>query len=290
MHRARKPPVREAAIDWFNRQAAARRKVVTSVAGLPSPASTASKPDMSIVSPIAWTEDDDRLLIETLVKVGKVPWKNVAMCMRGRAASQCRDRFHKHIKKAAKYRNLIPQHVLDYRRHLSAIPATDDELDAKAVEEAFSDALAEDLFSIELPEDLCAGSGDKFSFEEIYELGAMPHLAQPVPLTVLSPRSLEALPKCQASPVLKPKGPGTVTFSMVPSGQLNWSRRGGMCATAGPIGARDGFTESTFAKINRLVNKPTRVPPKKRRSVAKPRARRASVIVFNPQMVRACTS
>ena len=61
------------------------------------------------------------------------------------------------------------------------------------MEEGIVETFGKDVLEVDIPLDAldCA---DKFSFEEICGLGAMPHLSQPVPFCVASPTSLAALP------------------------------------------------------------------------------------------------
>lgn len=256
-----------------------------------------------------WTEDEDKRLIDTLVKLGNVPWKTVAKSVKGRTSNQCRDRFHKSIKKAARYRNMIPDCVLVYRRNTRGVPVPVEEFDGFAEYEEDSQrdvpdatvdhAFGTDAFTIDMPIDAELSIDDKFSFEEICELGAMPHLTQPVPMTIPSPTSLAALPLYQplfaeepAIPPSRPSSPvaGTITIRVTPKVQIGWSRVGGVCATAGPIGPANSFVERHFSKINQMVSKLRLLKAPQKRvaalKMAAPMSTATPSIVFNPLIVR----
>ena len=65
----------------------------------------------------AWTEEEDRTLVDALVKHLDGPWRRVAKHLPNRDVSQCRERYHRVLKNSPKYAELIPQQVRDYRRN-----------------------------------------------------------------------------------------------------------------------------------------------------------------------------
>jgi len=228
---------------------------------------------------IAWTEDEDRLLIASLAKLGNVHWKSIATGVPGRTGSECRDRFHKTIKKSAKYRDIIPDSVLNGRRRPVPVSVPTPPVDA-TIEDA-------DLLALDLPLDFDDSAVDTFSFEGMLQLGALPHLAQPVPLSIPSPSSLAALPQFQVQAPAPPGRKPGLTISMVPTMRSAGQATASMTrATAGPI----GFAPSTLSAINKMINRPLGAAPVakpiKKRAASKAVASVASTLVFNPQLVR----
>ena len=236
----------------------------------------------------AWDETEDITLITTLVKIGNKPWKEIAAGMKtGRTGSQVRDRFHKTIKKSAKYKGMLPESALKHRRNPGPVVA---------VPPSPTTMTEADLLAVEVPIDFDDdyGSQDRFSFEDIWAMGAMPHLAQPVPLSAIpSPASLAALPVGTfREPWVEPPQPApsppkpvaaSVTFREVPKLNQKFERGdNGWCATQLVHLPQNGWAEDNFKQINAMLAKPL---PKQKR---KPReaAPSKSALVFNAAFVR----
>jgi hypothetical protein len=178
----------------------------------------------------AWTADEDRQLIETLVKLGKVSWKEIACRMGSRASYQCRDRWHKVLKRQEGVRKQHPELVASYRRN--PVPKTVDVPVAEAEPPGTPDC---DLFAIEFPplplDDL------RFSFEELHALGALPHRHLPIP-----------------PPVAPPISP-TLQIRVVPKPKFLRARRRNVSVTLLPF-------DTDFRAVNRLVNRPQKILPR----------------------------
>lgn len=142
--------------------------------------------------------------MEALVAIGTVPaWKTVARYVPTRTGVQCRDRYNKVIKKAPHWQVALKKVALKH-------PVDRDEQHVAPVVEAVLP------LRIEVPPP-CEETTDAFSFESMHALGALPHLAQPVPNFMPSPDSMKQLPRCP-SPL--PPAPRASTFAprVVPVG------------------------------------------------------------------------
>lgn len=138
--------------------------------------------------------------MEALVAIGTIPaWKTVARYVPTRTGVQCRDRYNKVIKKAPHWKAALKKVSLKHRvdrgePHVAHV--------APVVEAVLP-------LRIEVPPP-CEETTDAFSFESMHALGALPHLAQPVPNVMPSPDSLKQLPRC---PTPLPPAPRASTFA-----------------------------------------------------------------------------
>lgn len=320
MPRSRKPTPLDTGFDWtVVRQkrppckSRLRVKSVTESQPEMAPALSWEELAMQTSKPVPWTEAEDWLIIALVKKLAGMPWKNIAMGVPGRDGDACRSRYHRVIKKADKY----AAHLPSVRSRGARSQPTPDEQDVEAaVEDGVVDTFGSDLLAVEIPlDDL--DSTDKFSFEEICDLGAMPHLSQPVPLCVASPTSLAALPEFNASsspetvavssppPVVKS---GNISFHVLPRGLVarpsqqgdavrivprgppEYTRASGSRAVSSSI----GFAHVDLADINKMINKPlpdqawhrSSAIHKQRKAKVKAAQARVSELVFNTQLVR----
>lgn len=148
-------------------------------------------PPSAMPSP-KWTNEEDEALVNVMKDLGTISsWNAVGEQMRARDGRQCRDRYHKVIKRSATWKRAITQIKLPrhggFRRN--------DEKEEHSLQELGDlplDEMVHDLL-VAIPE-AAQQSYDTFSFEHMYALGALPHLSQPVPNTLPSPDSMKALP------------------------------------------------------------------------------------------------
>lgn len=130
--------------------------------------------------------------MEALVTLGTVPaWKTVARYVPNRTGTQCRNRYNKVIKKASHWKDALKGVVFKHAVDCEALKAT-------PVAEAVVP------LRIEVPPP-CEETTDAFSFESMHALGALPHLAQPVPNVMPSPDSMKQLPRCPTPLPLAPR-------------------------------------------------------------------------------------
>ncbi len=183
--------------------------------------------------PQKWTDEENRRLIDAVAKLGKVPWSRVAESMDGRAGAACRDHYCRVLRHSEKYSDAISA----ASRRASAAP------------DVF------ELLAAELPIDPLdpIESIDQFSFDGLCELGAMPHLAQPMTPPNPSPATLAALPTFGFLPKQS-----TLDFRVVRKTRVVNRHTGGLKAKIGSFGER-----VDYQKINRHVNRPVqpRKPP-----------------------------
>ena len=322
--RVRKPPLRAVEFDWAQvkhnrsgRHHFSRRKAVTTLNRDFPPASIQEKPRMYSRGALAWTYSEDCLLIKTLIQMGNVRWQDVAETMPGRTGVNCRDRWNKYLLKMVKYRHLIPDHVRNMRRRGKAKPpmayesddesedvddggddGDEDDLLATAAERAVADVFGEGGIFDELPAEV--GVDDKFCFEDMLGLGAMPHVSKPVApgLPLPLPASIDALPafdqllaheKLSPSTCAQtaPSSPGALAcpaaFNVRVVPRVNFAIGRGNTAKAAGI-VLNQFTEAGFAEINAMMRRPLARPVVKR---VKHSAAKTPAIVFNTQLVRA---
>ena len=267
-----------------------------------APASNTQRTKMYSRGSLVWNEAEDHRLIKTLIEMGNVRWVDVAERMPGRSGENCRDRYHKYISKMVKYRHLVPDDVREIRKRGApkSKPAYDsgDDLDDdcdddnllnEAAERAVADVFGGDVFGVQLPGDV--STDDKFCFEDMLGLGAMPHVAKPVAPGLPSPGSMAALPTFAPLPARKPPAPpappqvpATPAVSKTSPPGLHVRvvpRVFGSKARATSI-VCDQFTERNFADINAMLRRPLVKPIAKN----KKQAMKAPGIVFNPRLVK----
>lgn len=257
---------------------------------------------------LVWSEAEDRRLIKTLINDGNVRWVDIAESMPGRTGENCRDRWHKYLLKMARYSDAIPDHVRNMRRRGKAKAKLlyeseeeaekdseeEDDLLARAAETAVADVFGTDVFGVQLP--ATVSPDDKFSFEEMMDLGAMSHIALPVAPSLPSPASMTALPTFEqlvAHEVLAPaahketasSSPGAlatarITMRVVPKVNILANAK----ATGIVVNV---FTERNFQAINAMLARPLARP------IARPiiknnkmAAPKMTGVVFNAMLVR----
>jgi len=319
MPRTRKPTPLDTGFDWT----AVRRKRPACKSRLRVKSVTESQPQvapalswkqlaMQTSKPVPWTEAEDWLIVALVKKLVGMPWKTIAMGVPGRDGDACRSRFHRVIKRSDKYAAHLPDGVREVRGQ----PAPEEKDVEAAVEDGVADTFGSDLLAVDIPlDDL--DSADKFSFEEICDLGAMPHLSQPVPLCVASPTSLAALPEFNASSspetVAVPSPPprvesGTISFHVIPRGLVARPSQQGNAVRIVPKGAPEcprtsgcravsgsiGFAHVDLTDINKMINRPlpeqawhrSSAIHKQRKAKVKATNALVSELVFNTQLVR----
>jgi len=269
----------------------------------PAPVSLPELPDTLMGTAGAWTEQEDRTLVDALVKHLDGPWRRVAKHLPNRDVSQCRERYHRVLKNSPKYADLIPQQVRDYRRNAQTrkdvkpppIQTEEDLFAASTAELEFGGITAEDL--VQAACETLDETQDRFSFEEIHELGAMPHLTQPVPIDVPSPRTLLAPPKvpwCAPESNTLDNEPAAHTFpkELPPMGKITFRtvakvhardfKKSGFRMRSDVAGPKNGFLAINFAQVNKVLNRGATMPSKHFRKKAK----QSTGIVFNTGLVR----
>lgn len=261
--------------------------------------------------PAPWTEAEDWLIIALVKKLVGAPWKNIAMGVPGRDGDACRSRYHRVIKKSDKYAAHLPDRV----RIARGQPAPEEQEADAAMEPSVVEMFGSDLLAVEMPLDNF-NLADKFLFEEICGLGAMPHLSQPVPLCVAPPTSLAALPEFNSSSspetVAVPSPPpcvksGNISVHVLPRGLVARPRQEGNAVRIVPKTQREytrasgcraisssiGFAHVDLADINKMINRPAPVQAWHRSSAIHKQKKKAAAaqsqvpgLVFNTQLVR----
>jgi hypothetical protein len=241
----------------------------------------------------SWSGDEDKCLVDVIGVMGAIPsWKAVAEHVKGRTHLQCRDRYHKTIKRSPLWKPLLKDITLPRQGGWRGPP--------KATE-PFSEPCS--VLSIELPPQ-CEETTDAYSFECMHALGALPHLAQPVPNVMPSPDSMKELPKWPTLPEPVQQAPPAPTFkprivTECPRLQTKSSVRIEYVSSMQahllvrlPPGRRLVTTGRAFEQVNGAINR-TPIKKKPKRITATPPTApdgdkaQAHRVVFNARMVRA---
>lgn len=244
-----------------------------------------------------WTAVEIDQLVDALRTLGNASWATIATNVPTRTKKSCRDFYHKHLKTTIIYRSRLPDDVLEYResRAMRSVPGFPSEQESEPLlpPDLFDQALAAVQ---EFPFD---GEMDPVNdFNSVLMLGALPHLSQPVQGGAVSPTSLAALPRWDS--VTVPPSRGSVLFfqdsaSTKPPPGLEMALTTKL-ETLAPLGK--------FRSINDLLARPARKrppplpadasepatpsPKKPKTKASKAFNEKATVVVFNPSLVRIC--
>lgn len=172
----------------------------------PSTGMAARRLPPSTTASSRWSPSEDAQLVEAIVAFGTVPaWKTVARYVPTRTEVQCRDRYNKVVKNAPHWQAALQYVVpnrLSNRNELQVAPVVEGVLPLR----------------IQVPPP-CEETTSAFSFESMHALGALPHLAQPVPFVMPSPDSMAQLPRCPTPQLPRcptPQLPAPPTSTFVP--------------------------------------------------------------------------
>lgn len=245
-----------------------------------------------------WSGAEDKRLVAVIAAMGAIPsWKAVAVHVKGRTHLQCRDRYHKTVKRSPLWKPLLKDITLPRQGGWRGPP--------KATE---PHSEPDSGLFIELPPQ-CEETTDAYSFECMHALGALPHLAQPVPSVMPSPDSMKELPTWPAAPEPAQRAPPPPTFKprIVPEcSRLQTkplmrveyvsSMQVHLLAHL-PLGRRLVTTGRAFEQVNGTINR-TPIKNKHKRTTATPPTTTPPTtpdgdkvqvhrVVFNARMVRA---
>lgn len=129
---------------------------------------------VSISKLVPFTKEEDALLISTLVKNRSLTWKQVAKALKGRDDTQCRDRWNKSIKKTTQWERAV---AAQRKSTISVNVPADVPVDVPLHPSPSDEPI------------------ERFTFDDIVELGALTHLTQPFEAVLLSPDARNALPR-----------------------------------------------------------------------------------------------
>lgn len=228
-----------------------------------------------------WSDLEDELLVDAVMEFHGKPWQTISTKMPGRDADECRMRYHRYVKNSKRFAGKVPVRVSrfkseDDRTSMTMMVRNPGEPSPLPVEdEAFASLAADQLID-----------SDAFTFEEILNLGAQPHLSQPVTNDPPSPNTLAALPTW--TQVADPVALQTTTTVVAPSlTSLPTFRATIVSAVKSrpnvaflrPVYLDMWSKNIRFRDINSIINRPSKS------KITYGAIAKKSVIVFNPALV-----
>ena len=228
-----------------------------------------------------WTATEENALVDAIQRSDGQSWGDVAQIAKlNRSAAACRIHFQRAIRKKARFRG--HQFKTPRGEYLSK-PAVD-----ASTNPVVSVIDKESLFADEFLDAV-----DAFTLESIMNLGAQPHLKQPVVQEQPSPTAVAGLPKwTKQSPPLPPsvraacvpEPVGGLSVRVVQRKHLAY-RPDGSSSSVKLFAMGDSLVRVSFASINQMLKTPPKHKPKVAPKAPVQRMRKIDGLVFNTALV-----